>query len=298
MVSRAACPVLLYHSIAPKVDAWLEQGLDNVPPDFLYRQLSSLKRRFRVVDLEELASMKNRSGHAAVTFDDAYRNVTEWALPVLESLGVPATIFVNTSTLEGKVFWRDKIRYVINKGLSEDFLSYARGIRRVEGVPFYKYTKMPCNNSKALDQELDGFFRERGIELEVGNLCVSSPSDLLNHPLLRYGNHGHSHYVMSSISEAEQREEIFKAKGILAGIDVRKSRLFSLPFGGREDYDDSTLSLLAEAGYEGMLLSRGALTPATAPSGFLLLERFMPLRNHLDTFMKKTYFRGKLASAR
>lgn len=78
--------VLCYHAVS---EAW-EDRL-SVRPRELERQLASLLRRgFRGVDAAAAATGTRRGVHA--TFDDAYRSVGA-ALPALERLGVPATVF-------------------------------------------------------------------------------------------------------------------------------------------------------------------------------------------------------------
>jgi peptidoglycan/xylan/chitin deacetylase (PgdA/CDA1 family) len=54
-----------------------------------------LGERFHVVDLPEVLASDDEP-RLAVTFDDGYRNFFTEALPVLESLGVPTTLFVVT----------------------------------------------------------------------------------------------------------------------------------------------------------------------------------------------------------
>lgn len=78
--------VLCYHAVS---ETWGDRL--SVRPGELERQVASLLRRgFRGVDAAAAAAGARRGVHA--TFDDAYRSVDS-ALPVLERLGVPATVF-------------------------------------------------------------------------------------------------------------------------------------------------------------------------------------------------------------
>jgi peptidoglycan/xylan/chitin deacetylase (PgdA/CDA1 family) len=78
--------VLCYHAVS---EGWSHQL--SVGPAAFERQLSSLRRRgFRGVNAEAALDGSNRGLH--VTFDDAFRSVAN-ALPILERLRVPATVF-------------------------------------------------------------------------------------------------------------------------------------------------------------------------------------------------------------
>lgn len=81
--------VLCYHSVS---DSWPHPLA--VRPESFERQLSSLlRRRFRPVSSDELVETAPRGVH--VTFDDAFKDVLD-VVPVLERLGLPATIFAST----------------------------------------------------------------------------------------------------------------------------------------------------------------------------------------------------------
>ena len=67
----------------------------------LSAQLDWIGRRYRFVDLDELARSveeghRHRRPIAAVTFDDGYADVFRYALPVLNRKGIPAAVFVVT----------------------------------------------------------------------------------------------------------------------------------------------------------------------------------------------------------
>ncbi|QDU81307.1 Poly-beta-1,6-N-acetyl-D-glucosamine N-deacetylase precursor [Polystyrenella longa] len=96
--------ILMYHRVSPKI-AGIEEPTWNVTPDQMEKQLKGLiQLGFTPVPLSE-AVQHHQLGldlpHNAfvVTFDDGYANNFTQAFPVLERLGVPATIFLATAYL-------------------------------------------------------------------------------------------------------------------------------------------------------------------------------------------------------
>lgn len=82
--------ILCYHAVS---DEW--SNALAVTTSAFERQLQSLlKRRFRPVTAADLLQRRGRLLH--VTFDDAYQSVRN-AVPVLERLGIPSTIFAASS---------------------------------------------------------------------------------------------------------------------------------------------------------------------------------------------------------
>jgi peptidoglycan/xylan/chitin deacetylase (PgdA/CDA1 family) len=87
---RQGLLVLCYHSVS---DTW-DHALSVTPAAFA-EQVGKLARAGVVpVSAEALANGARRGLH--VTFDDAYRDILD-ALPVLERLGLPTTVFVSTA---------------------------------------------------------------------------------------------------------------------------------------------------------------------------------------------------------
>lgn len=81
-----------------------------VGPPMFRRQMAALREVGRPVSLTHLAEAMEAGvsvrGMIAVTFDDAYEDVLEDALPVLEEFEIPATVyFVSGNT--GQPFWWD-----------------------------------------------------------------------------------------------------------------------------------------------------------------------------------------------
>ncbi len=86
--------ILCYHAVSSGWSAPLA-----VTPENLEGQLRLLiKRGFKGVTLEDAVKVTPKSGRwVVVTFDDAYRSVLTRGFPILESLGLPATVFAPTA---------------------------------------------------------------------------------------------------------------------------------------------------------------------------------------------------------
>ena len=90
--------ILCYH----KIDRRLELGVTRLSPRRFARQMERFAARgWRSLTLDELIASARGERVAgprelAITFDDAYRGLREYAFPVLESLGFSATCFVIT----------------------------------------------------------------------------------------------------------------------------------------------------------------------------------------------------------
>jgi peptidoglycan/xylan/chitin deacetylase (PgdA/CDA1 family) len=84
--------ILCYHAVS---DSWPAVGA--IEPTALERQLRHLlRRRYRPLTLSAALAADPTERRLVVTFDDAFSSVLERGLPVLQPLGVPATLFVPT----------------------------------------------------------------------------------------------------------------------------------------------------------------------------------------------------------
>jgi peptidoglycan/xylan/chitin deacetylase (PgdA/CDA1 family) len=91
---RGKCMVLYYHSV-PR-----EQR------EQFARQLDTILGHCKVIDATEAQGLPLGGAYAAITFDDAFDNYVEEALPELRKRGMPSTMFVISGAL-GKGFGPD-----------------------------------------------------------------------------------------------------------------------------------------------------------------------------------------------
>ena len=91
-------PVLMYHRIGRARNAW--EARYAIAPEAFAAHMGALQRRgFRAVPIDALVAWLDGGsplpeGAILVTFDDGFRGVREHALPVMEALGWPFTVFL------------------------------------------------------------------------------------------------------------------------------------------------------------------------------------------------------------
>src|SRR6516164_11047113 len=96
--------ILAYHSLDHS------RSVLSTSPSTFAEQMKVLREAgVMVVSLGDLAddmrAFSNRENAVVLTFDDGFRNVYEHALPVLQSHGFPATVFLVTDYCEKTNSW-------------------------------------------------------------------------------------------------------------------------------------------------------------------------------------------------
>src|SRR6056300_1185440 len=241
LISRNFNPIILYHSLGSNPN--FNKNIDHVNLQTLENQLRAVQEYWNFVKIDEYIKAKNKKILTCLTIDDGYKNVLEESLEIFEKLEIPITIFVNSSTFKGKIFWRDKVRYLIEKRLVNQFIK--------ESLIFKK-------------------------------------KYLVNHPLISYGNHSANHYVMSSLNKDQQLNEILECKNFLDEFLVNKSNVFCIPFGGKDSFNEQTISILNKLNYKFILLSENKLNKIRNNNQ---IERFMPKNFDIIETIKTLYLK-------
>ena len=124
LIERSEQKILLpfYHAIDEKEDL---PHIYHLYPTRNTKQfeadLDFILEHFKPISLEELIQISKgeksiEENYFHLTFDDGLRQVYEIALPILEKIGIPATVFFNTDFIDNKdLFYRYKASLLIEK---------------------------------------------------------------------------------------------------------------------------------------------------------------------------------------
>jgi peptidoglycan/xylan/chitin deacetylase (PgdA/CDA1 family) len=102
-------PVLMYHRVGTAKNTW-EARYAISPDNFSAHMLALVNKGYQAVSIEMLVDWLEGGpalpeGACLITFDDGFRDVREYALPVLERLGWPFTVFLVSDLIGGQDEW-------------------------------------------------------------------------------------------------------------------------------------------------------------------------------------------------
>jgi peptidoglycan/xylan/chitin deacetylase (PgdA/CDA1 family) len=167
--------VLCYHAFSDRWPASLA-----VSPTSLRAQLESLvERGYRGATFREAVSSPSRGRTLAVTFDDAFLSVLEYAEPVLSSLGIPGTVFAVTDFADsgeslcwpGIEGWRGGLHDAELRGLAWAALRDLAGRGWEIGSHTCSHPRLTRLDDVALARELRA--SRAACEHELGVACTS-----------------------------------------------------------------------------------------------------------------------------
>jgi peptidoglycan/xylan/chitin deacetylase (PgdA/CDA1 family) len=227
------------------------------------RHCESLRKTYDVVSLETAmhfldGERKVARPLAVITFDDGYLDFYEEAFPVLNDLGLPATVFLPTNFIgqnkplaHDRIFWLVKqaseksvpVGDALNKaGVTKDFAA-ARDLLSVTDAIVY----LPHEQREKVIAELENL---------LGDFADYPPEyQLLSWEMIRemarkgidFGAHTANHVVLPLEDEATLEAEIVESKKELERRLNEKVVTFAYPNG---EYNARVRQLVAQAGYK------------------------------------------------
>ena len=287
-LSRRAL-ILLYHRVAETdSDPWELAVTPQHFAEHL-QVLSEYGRAIPLQKLSlavERRSLARRS--VIVTFDDGYADNLLNAKPLLEKYDIPATVFVTTGyTGAGREFWWDELdRLLLQDGrlpralrlsmrgndyewelgeateygdVSHDRNARWRAWQEDDPSPRHALYRslwqlmhpMPETERRTVRDELlkwagaDGSARPTHRAMSGEEIV-----ELARGGLVEVGCHTVTHPQLSALKPDSQRDEIHQSKARLEEILNRSVASFAYPYGRECDYNDETVRLVQEAGFD------------------------------------------------
>lgn len=279
LVRRRRLCILTYHRVLAQPDPLLGGEIDLA--SFRW-QMQLLAKGFTVLPLAEALQRLQQNSlpprAVSITFDDGYRSVHTLALPVLQQLGLPATVFATTGFVEHGSMWNDRILHAVRRlpadatdwqalGLPQALLPTASDLRHDPDARTHLATLLDAHVKYLPPTE-----RQRVIEAlerHAGPASLTDQADqdlMLDRDMLvalaqagvEIGGHTTSHPILSRLDDAQARHEITDNKVALEGILGRRLRLFAYPNGKPGlDYDQRHVAMVRGAGYEAAFTTAG-----------------------------------------
>jgi peptidoglycan/xylan/chitin deacetylase (PgdA/CDA1 family) len=259
--------VLTYHRIGNPAQSPYYRPIASATAETLEAELRILNHTHRVITLERALTLAENGFHvkeptALVTFDDGYRDNAEVALPVLTSVGVPATFFLPTALIqEPRLPWWDYIAYVVGRTTvpllrlerPEPIEIDLERTPREEAISRVVWAYF--DNLGADEQESRAELAERtGVVVDESTLAQAlfmtwDQARALVTAGMSVGSHAHTHRDLARLSEEELRVELSESKQILERELSREVTALAYPYGWVGTYDERTQRIARETGY-------------------------------------------------
>ena len=261
--------ILLYHRVLERPDP-----LRPYDPDVrqFSAQLRMLRRFFNPVGLSEgLTALENGSlppRSVAVTFDDGYRDNLEIAVPVLNRLDIPATVFVATGFIDGQNMWNDRIIEAVRQTTAEALdledlglgtYRFPAGASRFEPLMALLRSVKPLPTAERLNV-VDEICRRCGHRDHDRLMMHPEEIRRLSRSGCEIGAHTVNHPILASVDDAAAEAEISESKADLEAICAGPVKAFAYPNGTpARDYTARDVALVKAAGFRYAFSTRPAL---------------------------------------
>ena len=252
--------VLSFHRVGDADPANPFRHLDTISPDSFRTTLRLARSLFEIVPLPELATPARRARRPrlAITFDDLSRTVLTTALPILEELQLPATMFPGARHADHGHGWRDLVYYLLDHPelapAIEQRVAAALGAEavqqlRTEGL--YRWTKRLDPGTERIERDVlrpvmadhQGAF-DALVARYQPYMSWADLASVAQHPLLTIGSHGNIHHDYRGLSNAEIRRDVTTACARVFEKLGFHPQHFALPFGGLDQRVWQTLDHL------------------------------------------------------
>ena len=258
LVRKPGVIVLMYHRILGA-----DRSFDGMAVEKFSAQMRWLREHCDPIAadaLRERAARPTRVRPAVlVTFDDGYRDYHDLAYPVLESLGIPAVVFLATSFMdEGGMLWTDQVQSAALNTHKERVtlpwsnepplaLGDAAGRATLSARARAHLKTLPDGERRTA---LTALLRELGDPPPTERQMLSWDEVRRASKLTTWGGHSHTHPIMSRLDADAADREIRTCKERILAETGRAPTTFAYPNGRPADYTPETQAILRRHGFD------------------------------------------------
>ncbi|MGE0823681.1 MAG: polysaccharide deacetylase family protein [Candidatus Binatia bacterium] len=289
--------ILTYHRVNDENDPFFA----GIPIETFARQMEYLSARFTIWPLEQVVEgMKKKDiphNTLVVTFDDGYADNYFNAYPILKAYRIPATIFLTTDVIgtNGEL-WHDRIFSAFRETQVESLTWDAdRGrvypLSTVEQRLYAQSCVLQLLWSVGEEQRLQWVDRlSTALKVKAGQvrprlMLTWDEIQVMQRGGVAFGGHTCSHPILSKLSPVRIQTEILESKRILEEHLQQPVTTFAYPNGRKCDFDETTKSLLREAGYQCAVTT--VFGRNEIGQDLFELHRGRPWETHLPAFAMK-----------
>jgi peptidoglycan/xylan/chitin deacetylase (PgdA/CDA1 family) len=255
--------ILMYHRVFPSgagVPDYSPNGMAVTPGEFAM-QMRFLRRHYDVVPLSQVvAAVRGEQAFpknmCAVTFDDGWRDVYEYAFPILRQHEIPATIYLTTGFIdETDWFWEERSKYLL--ALLHEHVRSRRVAREHALAARCQLETFGVAEILSLrPSRLPGYLLERGREMKrwderrraglmemlesvIRQLVPEAPRPFMNwsevgemaQAGIEFENHTVTHAILSELSPSDAEREVRTAAARIREAIGRNSVHLAYPYG-------------------------------------------------------------------
>lgn len=318
-LSKSRGVIFTLHRVLPGTPAdFSPNAILQIEPDFLDYVIERVRALgIDIVSLDEaldrLAASSRGKPFVVLTFDDAYRDNLEYALPILRRHEAPFALYVPTAMVDGAgELWWQAIEDIIARqdaialtsGGETDYVDTLTVAEKMDAFDrlYWQMRKMP----EAERVQLMGSFAS-AYGYDLHQQCRDLIMDwqelrlFADEPLCTIGAHTVHHYELAKLPLEQARDEIAKSADILQAQLGRRPQHFSYPLGGPLSAGQREYDLARELGFQsavttrpGGLYAHHAANPHALPR--VSLNGYFQARRYVDVFASGAIFSlmGKL----
>ncbi len=265
-ISRGAGVILMFHHVRPAgFGAFAPNRLLEITPEFFEAVIEMAHHAgFELIAQDALPERMRNGGKrpfAVLTFDDGYRDNAEYALPILQRHGAPATFFITTAFADGhgRLWWLEleeairRLDRVIFTHAGRDFDLPARDEAEKQIAFETTYWRLRGGDEATLLAIIADLAGQAGIDSRAltRGLCMNwdELGEVAADPLITIGAHTVNHPMLAKHDEATARFEITESRERIAGRLGVSVDHFAYPVGDPRSAGPRDFALAQQAGF-------------------------------------------------
>jgi peptidoglycan/xylan/chitin deacetylase (PgdA/CDA1 family) len=269
--------IFMYHSFSK------EKKTGYLSSTEFERQIKLIKANFLPLTLLEFTDLKEQKklpkNAVVLTIDDGYYNFYDIAYPILKKYGVPATFFVTTDFINGKLWlWPDKLKFIAQNNTFIGFINIEEEQFEFVGDESKDWAMLNDHCLSISEEKKLAFIsileKKLNIDLpitppEVYKSCNWKQLKEMEMNGIEIGGHTVTHPSLGQVSLEQASFEINECYEHLELNLGAKNRTFCYPNGQPNDYNPDVIDILIKSKF---------LSSVTAFSDHCLDKKIYSLR--------------------